>query len=59
MDKPTATDAKLIYARLCDFPSMPHRGLRRERLAVILKALTQAYEAGQAQASGRADAADG
>ncbi len=53
MVEPTRIDAQELHARLCDVPDMPHRGPRRERLAVLLKALKQAYAAGQA------DAADG
>ncbi len=50
MTEPTRIDAQDLHGRLSAVPSMPHRGPYRERIAVLLKALKQAYEAGQADA---------
>ena len=51
MTEPTRVNAQELHSRLSAVPPLPHRGSHRERIAVLLKALKQAYEAGQADAS--------
>ncbi len=51
MAEPTRVNAQDLHSRLSAIPSMPHRAPFRERIAILLKALKDAYAAGLADAA--------